>query len=284
MDIIRTNWAARSYVSLLNPDKLSLDDILQYYFRIIDPTSLNKQGNDRGVQYRTGVYTTDAAEQEVVADALAQLQQRYQRPLVVENTALEHFYEAEQYHQDYLMKNPNGYCHVDLSKADEPLSRKPEPVEKTQQGFDASNFQKPDSKTLQQRLSREEYQITQNSGTERAFSHRYDELFEPGLYVDIVSGEPLFSSSDKYQSGCGWPSFVQPINASAVTEHTDTSYNMRRIEVRSQLADSHLGHVFPDGPRDRGGLRYCINGASLKFIPQAQMQEQGYGQWLKYID
>ncbi len=282
--VYRNTGHAETVKVVYNPDKLSLDNILQYYFRIIDPTSLNKQGNDRGVQYRTGVYTTDAAEQEVVADALAQLQQRYQRPLVVENTALEHFYEAEQYHQDYLMKNPNGYCHVDLSKADEPLSRKPEQAEKSQPGFDASRFEKPDSKTLQQRLSREEYQVTQNSGTERAFSHRYDELFEPGLYVDIVSGEPLFSSSDKYQSGCGWPSFVQPINASAVTEHTDTSYNMRRIEVRSQLADSHLGHVFPDGPRDRGGLRYCINGASLKFIPKAQMQEQGYGQWLKYID
>lgn len=282
--VYRNTGHAETVKVVYNPDKLSLDDILQYYFRIIDPTSLNKQGNDRGVQYRTGVYTTDTAEQAVVAAALTQLQERYKRPVVVENTALEHFYEAEQYHQDYLMKNPNGYCHVDLSKADEPLPGKAEQVEKYQQGFDASRFEKPDSKTLQQRLSREQYQVTQNNGTERAFSHRYDELFEPGLYVDIVSGEPLFSSSDKYQSGCGWPSFVKPVNASVITEKTDTSYNMRRIEVRSQVADSHLGHVFNDGPRDRGGLRYCINGASLDFIPKAQMQERGYGQWLQYID
>ena len=198
----------------------------------------------------------------------------------LENVALEHFYEAEQYHQDYLMKNPNGYCHVDLNKADEPMPGKTPAVK----AFDAKTFQKPDSKSLQQRLSREQYQVTQNSGTERAFSHRYDELFEPGLYVDIVSGEPLFSSSDKYESGCGWPSFVKPVNASVITEKTDTSYNMRRIEVRSQVADSHLGHVFNDGPRDRGGLRYCINGASLDFIPKAQMQERGYGQWLQHID
>ena len=278
--VYRNSGHAETVKVVYNPDKLSLDDILQYYFRIIDPTSLNKQGNDRGEQYRVGVYSTDPAEQSVIAGALTELQKRYKRPVVVENVALEHFYEAEQYHQDYLMKNPNGYCHVDLNKADEPLPGKAPAVK----AFDAKAFNKPDSKTLQQRLSREEYQVTQNNGTERAFSHRYDELFEPGLYVDIVSGEPLFSSSDKYESGCGWPSFVKPVNASVITEKTDTSYNMRRIEVRSQVADSHLGHVFNDGPRDRGGLRYCINGASLDFIPKAQMQERGYGQWLQHID
>ncbi len=282
--VYRKTGHAETVKVVYNPDKLSLDDILQYYFRIIDPTSLNKQGNDRGVQYRAGVFTTDPAEHTVVAAALTALQARYKRPVVVENTPLVHFYDAEQYHQDYLLKNPNGYCHVDLNLADEPLPGKAAPTEAAPQGVDATRFEKPDSKTLQQRLSREQYQVTQNSGTERAFSHRYDELFEPGLYVDIVSGEPLFSSRDKYQSGCGWPSFVQPIAASAVTEKTDTSYNMRRVEIRSAAADSHLGHVFPDGPRDRGGLRYCINGASLNFIPKAQMQEQGYAQWLKEVE
>ena len=128
-----------------------------------------------------------------------------------------------------------------------------------------------------------QYQVTQQNGTERAFSHEYDELFEPGLYVDIVSGEPLFSSKDKYQSGCGWPSFVKPLVASAVTEKTDTSFNMRRVEVRSQIADSHLGHVFTDGPKDRGGLRYCINGASLRFIPLAEMEQAGYGEWIEQV-
>ena len=282
--VYRNSGHAETVKVVYNPDKLSLDDILQYYFRIIDPTSLNKQGNDRGVQYRVGIYSTDAAEQEVITAALAKLQERYKKPVVVENQPLQHFYEAEQYHQDYLMKNPNGYCHVDLSKADIPLERPADQAEKATREYDASGFQKPDSKTLQQRLTRLQYRVTQEDGTERAFSHRYDELFEPGLYVDIVSGEPLFSSSDKYQSGCGWPSFVKPITDHAITEHIDTSYNMRRIEVRSTIADSHLGHVFPDGPPERGGLRYCINGASLKFIPKAQMQQQGYAQWLKDVD
>lgn len=270
--IYRNTGHAETVKVTYNPDKLSLDDILLYYFRIIDPTSLNKQGNDRGTQYRAGVYSTDASEQKVVAAALAKLQQSHKKPIVVENTRLENFYVAEEYHQDYLAKNPNGYCHVDLNKADEPL-----PENKN------TRYQKPDDKTLKQSLSPLQYQITQQNGTERAFSHEYDALFEPGLYVDVVSGEPLFSSTDKYQSGCGWPSFVKPLVANAVTEKTDTSFNMRRVEVRSQVADSHLGHVFTDGPQDRGGLRYCINGASLRFIPLAEMEQAGYGEWVKEV-
>ncbi len=267
-----------------NPDKISLDDILQYYFRIIDPTLLNQQGNDRGSQYRTGIYSRQADELGVIAGALSKLQERFNKPLVVENQPLLQFFEAEEYHQDYLMKNPNGYCHVDLSKAEQPLPGKAPAADKQVKAFDPSQYQRADADTLKQQLTHEQYRVTQNNGTERAFSHTYDDLFEPGLYVDIVSGEPLFSSQDKYQSGCGWPSFVKPITADAVTEQIDTSYNMRRVEVRSKLADSHLGHVFPDGPADRGGLRYCINGASLNFIPVEQMAAQGYAQWLNAVE
>lgn len=284
-DVIYKNTGHAETVKVTyNPDQLSLNDILLYYFRIIDPTSLNKQGNDRGTQYRAGVYTTDPAEQALVASALTQLQEKYKKPIVVENELLNNFYVAEEYHQDYLLKNPNGYCHVDLNLADQPLPAKEPSTVNDKVGFDANQYQKPDAATLKQSLSPEQYQITQNSGTERAFSHAYDELFEPGLYVDVVSGEPLFSSKDKYQSGCGWPSFVKPITASVITEKVDNSYNMRRVEVRSQSADSHLGHVFPDGPPDRGGLRYCINGASLKFIPLADMKAQGYEKWIKEIE
>lgn len=284
-DVIYHNTGHAETVKVTyNPDKLSLDDILQYYFRIIDPTLLNQQGNDRGSQYRTGVYSTDSDEQAVIAAALNQLQERFKKPLVVENQPLLQFFDAEEYHQDYLVKNPNGYCHVDLNKAEQPLPGKASAEDTQVKTFDPSQYQKADASKLKQQLTREQYQVTQNSGTERAFSHAYDDLFEPGLYVDIVSGEPLFSSQDKYQSGCGWPSFVKPISAAAVTEHVDTSYNMRRVEVRSKLADSHLGHVFPDGPPDRGGLRYCINGASLNFIPAEQMAAQGYAQWLKAVE
>ncbi len=257
-------------------DKLSLDDILQYFFRVVDPTSLNKQGNDIGTQYRSGVYYTDPAEKAVIAAALKREQQKYQQPLVVENEPLQNFYDAEEYHQDYLIKNPNGYCHIDIRKADEPL---PDKTKATPQGkgFDAATYKKPGDAELKRLLTEEQYQVTQNSATEYAFSHEYDHLFKPGIYVDVVSGEPLFSSADKFDSGCGWPSFTHPINAAAVTEHDDFSYNMRRTEVRSHAADSHLGHVFADGPKDKGGLRYCINGASLKFIPLEEMDAAGYG-------
>lgn len=141
------------------------------------------------------------------------------------------------------------------------------------------NYTKPSDAELRQMLTPEQYRITQENGTEYAFSHSYDELFEPGLYVDVVSGQPLFSSDDKYNSHCGWPSFTQPITPEVVKKLADYSHNMHRIEVRSQAADSHLGHVFPDGPADRGGMRYCINGASLRFIPYAELDAAGYGDW-----
>ena len=190
-------------------DKLSLDDILQYYFRVVDPTSLNKQGNDIGTQYRSGVYYTDPAEKAVIAAALKREQQKYQQPLVVENEPLQNFYDAEEYHQDYLIKNPNGYCHIDIRKADEPLPGKTKAAPQGK-GFDAATYKKPSAAELKRLLTEEQYQVTQNSATEYAFSHEYDHLFKPGIYVDIVSGEPLFSSADKFDSGCGWPTLHPP--------------------------------------------------------------------------
>ena len=249
-------------------DLINLTDILQYYFRIIDPITLNKQGNDRGTQYRTGIYYTDAADIPVIKAALEKEQQKHTQKVVVENEPLNQFFDAEEYHQDYLAKNPNGYCHIDLRKADEPLPGK---------ATDKKVYKKLSAAELKQKLTSEQYDVTQNSATERAYTHEYDGLFAAGLYVDVVSGEPLFSSKDKYDGGCGWPSFTRPINSDVVTEHEDLAYNMRRVEVRSETADSHLGHVFTDGPVDRGGLRYCINGASLRFIPLADMDKEGYG-------
>ncbi|SNB75330.1 bifunctional peptide-methionine (S)-S-oxide reductase MsrA/peptide-methionine (R)-S-oxide reductase MsrB [Kingella negevensis] len=279
-DVSRRNTGHAETVRVTyDADKLSLDDILQYYFRVIDPTSLNKQGNDRGTQYRTGVYYTDPAEKAVIAQALANEQRKFSQPIVVENEPLRQFFDAEEYHQDYLIKNPNGYCHIDIHKADEPLPNKAV----SKKGFDLATYHKPSDAELKRILTDEQYRVTQNSGTEYAFSHEYDHLFQAGIYVDVVSGEPLFSSTDKFNSGCGWPSFSKPIESAAVTEHDDNSFNMHRVEVRSRAADSHLGHVFPDGPRDKGGLRYCINGASLKFIPLEQMDAAGYGEWKKFV-
>lgn len=133
-------------------------------------------------------------------------------------------------------------------------------------------------------LNPEQFQVTQQSGTERAFSGEYDKHFEPGIYVDIVSGEPLFSSASKYNSGCGWPAFSKPIESKWVSEHTDSTHGMSRTEVRSAQGDSHLGHVFPDGPTEAGGLRYCINSASLRFIPIADMAEAGYADYLDQVE
>src|SRR5690606_3939625 len=134
---------------------------------------------------------------------------------------------------------------------------------------------------LRRVLTPAQFQVTRENATERAYSHDYDQLYAPGIYVDVISGEPLFSSEDKFDGACGWPSFSRPIAPQAVTEHEDLSYGMRRIEVRSRMADSHLGHVFNDGPKERGGLRYCINGYSLLFIPQQDMAQLGYADWLK---
>ena len=125
-----------------------------------------------------------------------------------------------------------------------------------------------------------QYHVTQNQGTEPPFRNEYHDVFEDGIYVDIVSGKPLFSSTDKFDAGCGWPSFSKPIDAPEVTEHFDTSHGMRRVEVRSKTADSHLGHVFPDGPRELGGLRYCINSAALRFIPVTDLEKEGYAEYL----
>jgi methionine-R-sulfoxide reductase len=143
-----------------------------------------------------------------------------------------------------------------------------------------SNFTKPSAAELKKKLTPEQFAVTQQSATEPAFHNEYWDNHKPGIYVDIVSGKPLFSSLDKFDSGCGWPSFTQPLNSTDVVEHTDNSFGMERTEVRSTVADSHLGHVFDDGPADKGGLRYCINSASLKFIPVEEMEKAGYGQYL----
>lgn len=272
-EVCRHNTGHAEAVEIeFDPEIVSADTLLQHYFRIIDPTSFHRQGNDIGSQYRTGIYYQDPALRTAAHDALIREARRHSVPMMVEIEPLQHFYPAEDYHQDYLGKNPNGYCHIDLAQASAPLPELP-----------PETWQKPDAQQLLSELTPEQYRITQQNGTERPFSHPYDHQHEPGLYVDIVSGEPLFSSADKFDSGCGWPSFTRPVSHQAVNELYDGSHNMQRIEVRSSLADSHLGHVFPDGPPEQGGLRYCINGSSLKFIPLAELEQQGYGEWLDKI-
>ena len=253
-----------------DPNKISLDKLLQYYFRVIDPTSINKQGNDRGRQYRTGIYYQNEQDKAVIEAALKTLQSKYQVPIQIEVEPLKNYVEAEEYHQDYLKKNPNGYCHIDIKKADEPL-------------IDDKKYPKPSDAELKQKLTALQYDVTQGKHTERSFSNEYWDNFSPGIYVDITTGEPLFSSKDKFESGCGWPSFTKPIAAEVAEYQKDNSFNMTRIEVLSRSGHAHLGHVFDDGPRDKGGLRYCINSASIKFIPLDEMEKQGYGDLIPFV-
>lgn len=261
---------------------ISLGEILEYFFRVVDPTSVNKQGNDKGTQYRSGIYYTDEADLLVIEQAIKKQDASYSDPIATEVLPLNGYYLAEEYHQDYLKKNPNGYCHIDVSLADEPLKK---PQLKTEGiVIDLSLYPKPDDETIRDMLTEEQYKVTQDSDTEYAFSGDYFDNFDAGIYVDIVTGEPLFSSADKFESGCGWPSFSKPIAPDVVTEHEDTSFNMVRVEVRSRTGDSHLGHVFTDGPKDKGGLRYCINSASIKFIPLVLMEGEGYGYLLEYTE
>ena len=252
-------------------NKVSLREILLHYFRIINPLSKNKQGNDVGTQYRTGVYYTDENDLPIIEQVFQEMTEQYGQPLAVELLPLKHFIPAEDYHQDYLKKNPNGYCHINVNQAVNPV-------------IDSSAYQKPNQEELKESLSPEAYTVTQENGTERAFTSPLWNQFEPGIYVDVATGEPLFSSKDKFDSACGWPSFSRPISPEVANYKEDHSHHMDRIEVRSRVGDSHLGHVFPDGPSDRGGLRYCINGVATRFVPKADMAKEGYAYLLDQVD
>ena len=253
-----------------NPQVVDLKLLLELYFKTIDPTSLNKQGNDVGDQYRTGIYYTDAGVKTTIDEAIAALAKNYKKPIVVEVSPLKNFYQAEEYHQDYLDKNPRGYCHIPTKLFEVARKANPEPIK----------FKKPTEAELRSRLTKEQYAVTQQNATETPFANEYWDEQREGIYVDITTGEPLFSSLDKFQSGCGWPSFAKPIDKKLIAEKEDKSYHMTRTEVRSKLGDAHLGHVFDDGPKQLGGLRYCINSASLRFIPKEDMKKEGYGEYL----
>jgi len=262
--IYRDSGHAETVHLRYDPNLVSLETIISYYFKVIDPTSLNKQGNDRGTQYRTGIYFTDEKEEAVIIGLISKEQMDYKDEIVVEVQPLTHYYLAEEYHQDYLEKNPNGYCHIDINIVTE----------------EVSNYVKPSDSVLKEELTDLQYKVTQEGSTERPFDNEYWDHKEKGIYVDVVTGEPLFSSKDKYDSGTGWPSFTKPIEESSIMEVEDKTLGMNRTEVKSLSGDTHLGHLFDDGPKDEGGLRYCVNSASLRFVPYEDMEELGYGHLL----
>ena len=250
--------------------RISLREILLYYFRVIDPLSVNKQGNDVGRQYRTGVYYTDEGDKAVIEQVFAEQEKQLGQKIAVELEPLRHYVLAEDYHQDYLKKNPGGYCHINVNDAYQPL-------------VDPGQYERPTDAELKEQLSEEQYQVTQNSATERPFHNAYNATFEEGIYVDVTTGEPLFFAGDKFESGCGWPSFSRPIARDVLKYYEDKSHGMERIEVRSRSGNAHLGHVFTDGPELAGGLRYCINSAALRFIPKEKMEAEGYAYLLQHM-
>ena len=280
--------AAETVRVLYDPQQVGLPLLLELYFKTIDPTSVNRQGGDRGTQYRTGIYYTDEADRPVVEAAVNELAKKYTAPIAIEVKPLVNFYRAEEYHQDYLDKNVGGYCHIDpslleVARRANPLQEegRVKPEDKALSG--KTSYKKADDRTLRSSLSDMQYRVTQQNATEPAFHNEYWDEFREGIYVDITTGEPLFVSADKFDSGCGWPSFSKPIDDSLIEELPDSSYGMQRTEVRSRTGDAHLGHVFNDGPADKGGLRYCINSASLRFIPKEQMEAEGYGAYLPLL-
>ncbi|TAK57727.1 peptide-methionine (R)-S-oxide reductase [Patescibacteria group bacterium] len=280
-------------------NKLSFANLVEYLIKHSDPTDAGGSFYDRGEQYAPAVYYANEAEKKSAEKVIADMNalKVYEKPLALKVLPRATFYPAEDFHQDYYKKNPLRYQYYRNASGRDAFIQKywgdkagVFSVSSTISSKNMTNknkwgaFVKPSETELRAKLSPLQYKVTQEEGTERAFSNEYDTNKAPGIYADIVSGEPLFSSKDKYDSGTGWPSFVKPILSDAVTFHIDNGLFTTRTEVRSRYADSHLGHVFPDGPSDRGGKRYCMNSAALRFVPKEKMVEEGYAEYIKYVE
>lgn len=249
-----------------DPDIISYDELLQIYWQQTDPTDAGGQFADRGQSYQPAIFYHDEEQRHKAETSKKALQESnvFQAPIVTQILPAKTFYPAEEYHQDYHNKNSFRYKLYRQGSGRE--------------AFINSYWPKNDSE-LKNKLTDIQYRVTQENGTEPPFKNEYWDYEGEGIYVDIISGEPLFSSKDKFDSGCGWPSFQKPIFEASLKKESDLSHGMSRIEVRSKQADSHLGHVFDDGPGPNG-LRYCINSASLRFIPKENLEREGYGDLL----
>ncbi len=280
-DVASGKTSHREAVQVIyDPKKLDYNILLDLFWRHIDPTDNGGQFVDRGFQYSTAIFYEDEEQKKLAEESKKRLNAsgRYDEKIVTPILKFTSFYPAEEYHQDYGKKNPLKYKFYRRG------SGRDQYIDRVWGKDKEVSYSKPGEAEIRAKLTPLQYKVTQEDGTERAFENEYWDNKEEGIYVDLVSGEPLYSSTDKYKSGTGWPSFTKPLVKENIVEREDRGFLFKRIEIRSKKADSHLGHVFKDGPKDKGGLRYCMNSAALRFVPKDKMESEGYGEFLNLFE